>query len=88
MARCATGASWAATSDARPSGFVDLSNLPDDPDSQFTDDGDPLERKLDLADEFRQIGDLEGARDLRNEVIAGSDGALRHKAQTMLESLG
>jgi pilus assembly protein FimV len=75
-------------SDARPAGFIDLSNLPDDPDSQFTDDGDPLERKLDLADEFRQIGDLEGARDLLNEVIAGSDGALRHKAQTMLDSLG
>ncbi|MBL8327298.1 MAG: LysM peptidoglycan-binding domain-containing protein [Rubrivivax sp.] len=74
--------------EARPSGFVDLSGLPDDPDSRFNDDGDPLERKLDLADEFRQIGDLEGARDLLNEVITSADGALKQKAQTMLESLG
>ena len=79
---------YAASNEARPSGFVDLSGLPDDPDSQFNDDGDPLERKLDLADEFRQIGDLDGARDLLNEVISGSDGALRQKAQTMLDSLG
>ena len=72
----------------RSSGFVDL-ELPDDPDSKYEDDGDPLERKLDLADEFRQIGDLEGARDLLNEVLAqADDGALRQKAQTMLDSLG
>lgn len=74
--------------DVRPSGFVDLSGLPDDPDSQFNDDGDPMERKLDLADEFRQIGDLEGARDLLNEVIATADGPLKQKAQNMLDSLG
>jgi pilus assembly protein FimV len=78
----------ADTNDVRPSGFVDLSGLPDDPDSQFNDDGDPMERKLDLADEFRQIGDLEGARDLLNEVIATADGPLKQKAQTMLDSLG
>ena len=73
---------------ARTSGFVDL-ELPDDPDSKYEDDGDPLERKLDLADEFRQIGDLEGARDLLNEVLAqADDGALRQKAQTMLDALG
>jgi pilus assembly protein FimV len=47
-----------------------------------------MERKLDLADEFRQIGDLEGARDLLNEVIATADGPLKQKAQTMLDSLG
>jgi pilus assembly protein FimV len=73
--------------EARSSGFVDLSGLPDDPESQFNDDGDPLERKLELAEEFRQIGDLEGARDLLNEVIAGADGAVRQKAQTMLDNL-
>jgi pilus assembly protein FimV len=75
--------------DDRPSGFVDLSGLPEDPDSQFNDDGDPLERKLDLADEFRQIGDMEGARDLLNEVLASAEeGALKQKAQNMLDSLG
>ena len=51
------------------------------------DDG-ALSRKLDLAEEFRQIGDLEGARDLLDEVIAKADGALRAKAQSMLDGLG
>jgi pilus assembly protein FimV len=53
------------------------------------DDGeDPLARKLELAEEFRQIGDLEGARDLLEEVIAKSEGPLRGKAQGMLDKLG
>jgi pilus assembly protein FimV len=55
--------------------------------SQF-DESDPLARKLELADEFRQIGDMEGARDLLEEVVAKSSGALRSKAQAMLDALG
>jgi pilus assembly protein FimV len=55
--------------------------------SMLPGDGDPLERKLELAEEFRQIGDLEGARDLLEEVVAKSDGPLRNKAQAMLDSL-
>jgi pilus assembly protein FimV len=51
-------------------------------------EGDPLARKLELAEEFRQIGDLEGARDLLEEVVAKADGALKSKAQGMLQSLG
>ena len=51
-------------------------------------DNDPLARKLELAEEFRQIGDLEGARDLLEEVVAKADGALRSKAQGMLDTLG
>jgi len=48
----------------------------------------PLARKLELAEEFRQIGDLEGARDLLEEVVSKADGALKTKAQGMLEKLG
>jgi pilus assembly protein FimV len=51
-------------------------------------EADPLARKLELAEEFRQIGDLEGARDLLEEVVAKADGALKHKAQGMLAALG
>jgi pilus assembly protein FimV len=51
------------------------------------DGSNPLQRKLDLAEEFRQIGDLEGARDLLNEVISKSEGGLRAKAQNMLDNL-
>jgi pilus assembly protein FimV len=47
----------------------------------------PLARKLELAEEFRQIGDLEGARDLLEEVISRGDGALQAKAQGMLDKL-
>ena len=57
-------------------------------DSSPAAGGDPLARKLDLAEEFRQIGDLEGARDLLEEVVAKADGALRAKAQSMLDRLG
>jgi pilus assembly protein FimV len=51
-------------------------------------DGDALARKLELAEEFRQIGDVEGARDLLEEVVAKADGSLRSKAQGMLDTLG
>jgi pilus assembly protein FimV len=51
------------------------------------DDTDPLTRKLELAEEFRQIGDMEGARDLLEEVLANADGALKSKAQGMLDRL-
>jgi pilus assembly protein FimV len=48
----------------------------------------PLARKLELAEEFRQIGDLEGARDLLEEVVSKADGTLKSKAQGMLDQLG
>jgi len=51
------------------------------------DEGDPLMRQLELADEFRQIGDTEGAREVLQELIAKSGGALRDKAQAMLDEL-
>lgn len=60
-------------------------DLPAPADS--TTDG-PLARKLELAEEFRQIGDLEGARDLLEEVVSKADGALKAKALGMLEKLG
>ena len=50
-------------------------------------EGDPLARKIELAEEFRQIGDTEGARDLLEEVMSKADGALRTKAKTMLDAL-
>ena len=49
--------------------------------------GDPLARKLELAEEFRQIGDIDGARDLLEEVVSKAAGTLRAKAQAMLDAL-
>ena len=59
---------------------------PADRRSAPTPSADPLARKLELAEEFRQIGDTEGARDLLHEVIAKASGTLKSKAQTMLPS--
>ncbi len=53
----------------------------------LADTTDPLSRKLELAEEFRQIGDLEGARDLLEEVVSKAEGALQAKAQGMLDKL-
>ena len=47
----------------------------------------PLETKLSLAEEFRAIGDLEGARSLAEEVLAEASGTLRTKAGTFLADL-
>jgi pilus assembly protein FimV len=55
--------------------------------AEEVDDADPLARKLELADEFRRIGDMEGARDLLEEVVSKADGALRARAQAMLDDL-
>jgi pilus assembly protein FimV len=56
-------------------------------DADGGDGGDPLARKLELAEEFRQIGDMEGARDLLQEVVAKASGSLKSKAQGMLNDL-
>jgi pilus assembly protein FimV len=67
-----------------PSGFGDLGL----PSLGADGDDDPLSRKLELAEEFRQIGDTDGARDLLNEVVAKSTGAVKTRAQGMLADLG
>jgi pilus assembly protein FimV len=52
------------------------------------DTNEPMARKIELADEFRRIGDHEGARELLEEVLAKAEGPLRSKAQTLLDALG
>ena len=44
--------------------------------------------KIELADEFRRIGDHEGARELLEEVVSKAEGPLKARAQTMLDALG
>ena len=92
---CRSGPGSAASSIRRPApqipgGAIGLDALPslERLDLPSGDEAsDPLLRKLELADEFRQIGDIEGARDLLQEVIEGSQGALKSKAQGMLDAL-
>ncbi|MFT7724374.1 MAG: FimV/HubP family polar landmark protein [Roseateles sp.] len=56
-------------------------------DALGQDEGDPLQRQLELADEFRQIGDTEGAREVLQEVLQRASGPLRERAQAMLDDL-
>jgi pilus assembly protein FimV len=48
---------------------------------------DPLGTKLALAEEFRAIGDTDGARALIEEIIAESSGEMKAKAQKALSQL-
>lgn len=51
------------------------------------DSDDPLETKFALAEEFRAIGDIDGARSLAEEVLGQSSGSLKSKAQAFLNAL-
>ena len=73
-------------SHASESGAFDLSAA-DGADGKIAEN-DPLARKLELAEEFRQIGDTDGARDLLQEVVAKAGGAVKSRAQAMLAGLG
>jgi pilus assembly protein FimV len=69
---------------------LDYSSMPgalDGPMEVPGDPADPLVRKFELAEEFRQIGDKEGARDLLEEVVAKASGPLRARAQSLLDGL-
>jgi pilus assembly protein FimV len=56
-------------------------------DALGDEEGDPLLRQLELADEFRQIGDTEGAREVLQELVQRASGTLRDRAQAMLGEL-
>jgi pilus assembly protein FimV len=49
---------------------------------------DPLATKLALADEFKAIGDTDGARALIEEIIAEASGEMKERAQKALAALG
>ena len=47
----------------------------------------PLDTKFALAEEFRALGDMDGARALAEEVLAHATGSLKSKAQAFLNAL-
>ncbi|WP_082679902.1 FimV/HubP family polar landmark protein [Paucibacter sp. KCTC 42545] len=76
----------------QPGEVVEAAEAPQEPVAHVIeelpdDDGDPLMRQLELADEFRQIGDTEGAREVLQELIGKASGLLKEKAQSMLNEL-
>ena len=66
---------------------LDYSSLAAPAEVAAQDSSDPLVRKFELAEEFRQIGDNEGARDLLEEVVAKASGPLKARAQSLLDGL-
>ncbi|MEZ5608225.1 MAG: FimV/HubP family polar landmark protein [Burkholderiaceae bacterium] len=90
--------SVSAAPPASNSGMIefDMDALSIDPDSRSGDikteqpndaDEDPLSTKLSLAQEFRAIGDIDGARSLASEVVAEAVGALKIRAERFLTEL-
>jgi pilus assembly protein FimV len=73
-----------------PASELPAFELPDAPAEavELAAEGDPLARKIELAEEFSQIGDQEGARELLMEVLAQAEGELKVKAQALLARLG
>jgi FimV-like protein len=74
---------------------LDLGSLSLDLGEEFQDSktnladlsDDPLETKLDLAEEFRAIGDEDGARALIEEVIESASGDMKARAERALGKL-
>ncbi len=64
---------------------LDLGTPSEQPDSG---NEDPLATKLALADEFKAIGDTDGARALIEEIIAEASGDMKSRAQKALAALG
>ena len=72
----------------QPAGADEHNTAPGSLSSYDTGDGgDPLSRKMELAEEFQRIGDKDGARDLLREVLATASGAIKTKAQGMLDRI-
>ena len=85
---------FASTPEASDSGMLefDLGSLSLDldagqPAGANVPGEDPLETKFALAEEFRSLGDTDGARSLAEEVVAEAKGSLKTKAQAFLTSL-
>jgi len=60
---------------------------PAHPEEALSGSEDPLETKFLLAEEFRSLGDADGARSLAEEVMAEAKGPLKVKAQAFLNAL-
>lgn len=93
-----TDAQALSTASAADSGMLefDLSSLSLDLSGPSTESpahaltpmpDDPLETRFLLAEEFRSLGDAEGARSLAEEVLAKARGPLKVKAQAFLNAL-
>jgi len=97
--RAAAGASDAAPALARPQAAIDLDKL----DLSFGDKATTFEdptpsvldgqwhdaaTKLDLAKAYQEMGDVEGAREILQEVLHEGDDQQKSEAQALIAKLG
>jgi pilus assembly protein FimV len=92
-------ASVTAPSLARPQAAIDLDklDLSFDPDKATFEDPTPsvldgqwhdAATKLDLAKAYQEMGDVEGAREILQEVLHEGDDQQKSEAQSLLSKLG
>ena len=92
-------ASATAPSLARPQAAIDLDklDLSFDPDKATFEDPTPsvldgqwhdAATKLDLAKAYQEMGDVEGAREILQEVLHEGDEQQKSEAQSLLSKLG
>ena len=72
--------------DLEPSGPASVHPMAAEPESVHAED--PLSTKLALAEEFKAIGDDDGARTLAQEVADSAEGELKAQALSFLAELG
>ncbi len=98
-AMAAAGSSAAAQAIARPQAAIDLDklDLSFDPDKATFEDPTPsvldgqwhdAATKLDLAKAYQEMGDVEGAREILQEVLHEGDEQQKSEAQSLLSKLG
>ena len=66
--------------------MAELGDLPDIGDS--IDVNDEVTTKLELARAYEEMGDVEGARELLEEVVNDGSAAQKDEARAMMQRLG
>lgn len=73
-------------SPSAPSAVAELGDLPEIGDS--IDVNDEVTTKLELARAYEEMGDVEGARELLEEVVSDGSAAQKDEARAMMQRLG
>ncbi|WP_422412423.1 FimV/HubP family polar landmark protein, partial [Endozoicomonas sp. ALB122] len=66
-------------------GLPDLESVLEDDDLEFLSDDDEAATKLDLARAYIDMGDIEGARDILQEVLESGSDEQKQEAQALME---
>jgi pilus assembly protein FimV len=82
----APSAAVSKTTSVAPPAMAELGDLPDIGDS--IDVNDEVTTKLELARAYEEMGDVEGARELLEEVVSDGSAVQKDEARAMMQRLG